>query len=69
MMMSVTLMPGWIQGAARFNPVNWAVVAARDGFEGRAWTELALHLGFLALFALLCAVLATGAFGRYRRSS
>jgi ABC-2 type transport system permease protein len=68
MMMSVHLMPGWIRGAARFNPVNWAVVAARDGFEGRAWDELALRLGLLALFALACALLATSAFGRYRRS-
>jgi ABC-2 type transport system permease protein len=66
--MSVHLMPGWIRGAARFNPVNWAVVAARDGFEGRAWDELALRLGLLAVFALACAVLATSAFGRYRRS-
>jgi ABC-2 type transport system permease protein len=66
--MSVNLMPGWIRGAARFNPVNWAVVAARDGFEGRAWSELALRLGLLALFALACAVFATRAFGRYRRS-
>jgi ABC-2 type transport system permease protein len=68
MMMSVHLMPGWIQGAARFNPVNWAVVAARDGFEGRASAELLVRLGLLALFALLSAVFATGAFGRYRRS-
>jgi ABC-2 type transport system permease protein len=68
MMMSINLMPGWIRGAARFNPVNWAVVAARDGFEGRAWGELALRLVLLALFALACAVLATSAFGRYRRS-
>jgi ABC-2 type transport system permease protein len=68
MMMSASLMPGWIQGAARFNPVNWAVVAARDGFEGRAWAELGLRLGLLALFALLCAGFATRAFGRYRRS-
>jgi ABC-2 type transport system permease protein len=68
MMMSVHLMPGWIQGAARFNPVNWAVVAARDGFEGREPAELALRLVWLALFAFLCAVFATRAFGRYRRS-
>jgi ABC-2 type transport system permease protein len=68
MMMSVHLMPGWIRGAARFNPVNWAVVAARDGFEGQAPGELALHLGLLAACALAAALFATSAFGRYRRS-
>jgi len=68
MMMSSNLMPGWISTASRFNPVNWAVVAARDGFEGRAPAEAALRLGLLALFALACAALATRAFGRYRRA-
>lgn len=68
MIMSGNLMPGWIRGASRFNPVNWAVVAARDGFEGRSWSELLSRLALLALFALACALLATGAFGRYRRS-
>src|SRR6195952_5310127 len=34
MIMSRNLMPAWIRGISRFNPVNWAVTAARDGFEG-----------------------------------
>src|SRR4051812_41116374 len=34
MIMSRNLMPDWIKAASRFNPVNWAVTAARDGFEG-----------------------------------
>src|SRR6202012_2109503 len=67
MMMSVKLMPGWIRAAARWNPVNWAVVAARDGFEGRADPVLGLRLGLLAAFAGLCAALATGAVGRSGR--
>jgi len=68
MIMSRNLMPGWISAASRFNPVNWAVTAARDGFEGRAPDELARCLALLAGFALLCAVLSTRAFGRYRRA-
>lgn len=68
MMMSSKLMPGWIHGASRFNPVNWAVTAARDGFEGRAPGELALCLGLLSGFALICGFLATRSFGRYRRA-
>lgn len=68
MIMSRNLMPQWIRGVSRFNPVNWAVTAARDGFEGRAPGELVLSLALLAGFALICAVLATRAFGRYRRA-
>jgi ABC-2 type transport system permease protein len=68
MIMSGNLMPGWIRGVSRFNPVNWAVVAARDGFEGRAWPELAVRLALLVVFALACAAFATRAFGRYRRA-
>ena len=66
MIMSRNLMPQWIRGVSRFNPLNWAVTAARDGFEGRAPAEMALCLALLAAFALLCSVLATQAFRRYR---
>jgi ABC-2 type transport system permease protein len=68
MIMSRNLMPGWIRGVSRFNPVNWAVTAARDGFEGRAASEMAFSLALLAGFALACGFLATRAFGRYRRA-
>jgi len=68
MIMSRNLMPGWIGAVSRFNPVNWAVTAARDGFEGRASSEIAFCLALLAGFALVCAFLATRAFGQYRKS-
>jgi ABC-2 type transport system permease protein len=68
MIMSRNLMPGWIRSVSRFNPVNWAVTAARDGFEGRSPGELAACLGLLAGFALVCTALSTRAFGRYRRA-
>ena len=68
MIMSRNLMPGWIQGVSRFNPVNWAVTAARDGFEGKNPGEIALSLGLLAGFALVCAALATRSFSRYRKA-
>jgi ABC-2 type transport system permease protein len=67
MMMSGNLMPAWIRSAALFNPVNWAVVAARGGFEGN-WALLPRNLGLLAAFALAAAWLATLSFGRYRRA-
>jgi ABC-2 type transport system permease protein len=67
MMMSGNLMPAWIRSAALFNPVNWAVVAARGGFEGN-WALLPRNLGLLAAFVLAAAWLATLSFGRYRRA-
>jgi ABC-2 type transport system permease protein len=68
MIMSRNLMPPWIRAASRFNPVNWAVIAARDGFQGTAPSETALCLGLLAAFALVCGVVATLSFNRYRRA-
>jgi ABC-2 type transport system permease protein len=68
MIMSRDLMPQWIRGVSRFNPVNWAVMAARAGFQGEAMSGVVLHLALLAAFALLCGVLATLSFGRYRKT-
>jgi ABC-2 type transport system permease protein len=68
MIMSRDLMPQWIRGVSRFNPVNWAVTAARAGFQGDATSEIATHLGLLAVFALICGVLATLSFRRYRKA-
>ena len=68
MMMSRGLMPRWIQSAARFNPVNWAVTAARDAYEGGAGFELLVSLALLASFTLICGAIATRAFRRYQAS-
>jgi ABC-2 type transport system permease protein len=65
-MMSATLMPGWIRQVAALNPANWAVLAARAGFEGRDWGAVGINLVWLTLFALACGWLATRAFDRYR---
>lgn len=62
------LMPGWIKGAARFNPVNWGVTAARSAMFGQDWGLVAKYGGFLALFALIAGVFATQAFKAYRKS-
>src|SRR5690606_5255042 len=64
-MMTPALMPTWIQRVAAVNPVNWAVVAARGGFEGN-WVGVGTHLALLAGIALACAWWATRAFDRYR---
>ena len=67
MMISGSLMPSWIRSAALFNPVNWAVVAARGSFEGN-WAPLPRNVGLLAAFVLVAAWLATRSFNRYRRA-
>jgi ABC-2 type transport system permease protein len=66
MIMARSLMPRWMAGVTRFNPVDWAVSAARDGFQGVVGGAVALHFLLLFLFAALCWALAARAFGRYR---
>ena len=65
-MMAAALMPGWIGGVARFNPVNWAVVGARAGASD--WSLVWTRAGLLAALLLLCAALATRAIRVYQRS-
>jgi ABC-2 type transport system permease protein len=67
MMMSGNLMPRWIHSVSLWNPVNWAVTAARASFEGQ-WQLLPRNLGLLAAFTLAVAWLATLSFARYRRA-
>jgi len=49
------LLPGWIETISTYNPVDWAVQVARDGL-GRSpdWSYIGLHLGMLALLAVIC---------------
>jgi ABC-2 type transport system permease protein len=66
---SLTLVPGWIQAIARFNPVNWAASAGRIAVQAHPrWSTVGSYAGFLALAVIVCAVAATGAFRAYRRS-
>lgn len=64
-----SLMPGWMQWASRFNPVNWAVVASREmsSFD-TDWGRVALYLALLLAFVSLASALATRAFKVYRRT-
>jgi ABC-2 type transport system permease protein len=63
--MDVSLAPQWVQDIARYNPVDWAVVASREALFGNLdWGRLGLLLGAAALMAWL----ATRAFGSYQRS-
>jgi len=64
-----TLMPGWMRWASKLNPVNWAVVAAREMSNlDTDWARVGLYLGLLAAFVAATTALATRAFEVYRRT-
>jgi ABC-2 type transport system permease protein len=67
--MDISLAPEWAQDVARYNPVNWAVVAAREALLANPdWSIVWSRLGFLFALAAVMAWLATRAFGSYQRS-
>ena len=60
---------GWISAVARYNPVNWTVIAAREAIFGHTdWRSVLVHGGYLLLFTAFCAVIAVRAFRNYQRS-
>jgi ABC-2 type transport system permease protein len=67
--MQESLQPGWMQTVAEFNPVNWAVEAARSAAMGPTdWTLILSRTGFLVAFLVACGIFATRAFRTYQRS-
>jgi ABC-2 type transport system permease protein len=68
-LMQQSLLPGWIQWIARFNPVNWAAEAGRSASAaGADWGLIASRMGFLVLLLIASAAFATRAFNTYQRS-
>jgi ABC-2 type transport system permease protein len=67
--MAQALMPGWMQSVARYNPVNWAVQAGREGLtSGPDWSLVFTRMGWLLVFTIVCTWLATRAFRVYQKS-
>jgi ABC-2 type transport system permease protein len=67
--MDTRLSPAWVRHVARYNPVDWAVVASRQSLsEGTDWGAVWPRLGLLLALASVMAWLATRAFGTYQRS-
>jgi ABC-2 type transport system permease protein len=67
--MQQDLAPGWIQSAARFNPLNWSVQAGREAMSANVdWSSVGAHTAYLIVFGLISAWLATRAFHTYQRS-
>jgi ABC-2 type transport system permease protein len=67
--MQASLVPHWIRDVSRYNPVNWAVVAARSAAMDKTdWGMVAGRFGLLLALAVLAAWFATRAFRTYQRS-
>jgi ABC-2 type transport system permease protein len=68
-LLATALAASWVADAARFNPVDWAVVASREALSsGTDWAAVWTRLGLLGALALVMAWLATRAFRTYQRS-
>jgi ABC-2 type transport system permease protein len=68
--MDTRLAPGWVRHVARYNPVDWAVVASRQALSpGTEWGAVWPRLLLLAALAIVMAALATRAFRSYQRSA
>jgi ABC-2 type transport system permease protein len=68
-MIARSQMPGWMQSAARFNPVDWGVRAAREVvLPGTSWSTVGWHLLLLLALTAVTAGWATRTFGAYQRS-
>ena len=68
-LMAQSLLPAWIRSVARFNPVNWAVEAARSAAMQKIdWGLVAGRIGLLVALLIVSAFLAARAFARYQRS-
>jgi ABC-2 type transport system permease protein len=68
-MMQKSLLPHWMQTATKFNPVNWAVEAARSAaMEKTDWGFVGERVAMLAALALVAGYLTSRAFSRYQRS-
>jgi ABC-2 type transport system permease protein len=69
--MPADLLPGWIANVARYNPVNWAVVASHEALLASQpdWGIVLIRTGSLTLFSIAAVLLGTTSFRSYQRST
>jgi ABC-2 type transport system permease protein len=68
-MIDPAVAPHWVNVAARFNPVDWAAIAARQALAADPdWSSVLRHSGSLLAFTLVVGWLSTRAFRTYQRS-
>ncbi len=69
MLIDFDLIPRWMQWAARFNPVQWAVDAAREPvLASPNWGLVGLSLGLLVAVTAATSAFATWTFRVYQRT-
>jgi ABC-2 type transport system permease protein len=67
--MDPALAPHWLQTCAKYNPLDWAVVASRETLLGSPdWSVVWPRLAALAVLGVVMAAAATRTFGAYQRS-
>jgi ABC-2 type transport system permease protein len=68
-LMQRSLLPHWIRTVATYNPVNWAVEAARSAAMQKIdWGVVAGRIGLLVALLAVAGALAAWAFAAYQRS-
>jgi len=68
-MIDPTVAPHWVNVAARYNPVDWATIAARQALAADPdWSSVWRHCLYLLAFTLIVGWLSTRAFRTYQRS-
>jgi ABC-2 type transport system permease protein len=68
-MIDPAVAPHWVNVAARFNPVDWATIAARQSLAADPdWSTVGRHSLYLLAFTLIVGWLSTRAFRTYQRS-
>lgn len=68
--MDPALAPGWVQTAARYNPLDWAVVVSREALSASPdWGAVWPRVAALAALSLAMGWVATKAFAAYQRST
>jgi ABC-2 type transport system permease protein len=69
--MDLNLAPAWIADVAKFNPLQWAVVAGREALttSDPDWGVVMSRLGLLALLLIACFAVAMRAFRAYQRAA
>jgi ABC-2 type transport system permease protein len=67
--MSKNLMPDWMQTLTNYNPVNWAVEAARAALaENPDWDDVLKPAAALLVLAVAAVWLSTRTFRTYQKS-
>jgi ABC-2 type transport system permease protein len=67
--MARELMPGWMQGISRANPLDWAVRAGRSALSGQPdWGTVASRGGWLLVLVVVAVALSTRTLRAYQRA-